>query len=110
MTFARKAPLLLLGLFLLSTSAIAADDAIQRGKDLTYTCSGCHGIEKYKNAFPQYNVPKIAGQNYEYLVAALQNYKTEQRKHPTMRAQAKSFADGDIKDIARYLSSLKEQK
>ena len=78
------------------------------GKDLTYTCSGCHGIEQYKNAYPQYNVPKIAGQNYEYLVAALKAYKAGERAHPTMRAQAKSFSDADIENIAAYLSAATE--
>ena len=78
------------------------------GKKLTYTCSGCHGIEQYKNAYPQYNVPKISGQNYEYLVAALKGYKADERAHPTMRAQAKSFSDADIENIAAYLSTATE--
>ncbi len=86
-----------------ATNAVAqGDPAI--GKELTYTCSGCHGIEQYKNAYPQYNVPKIAGQNYEYLVASLKGYKAEERAHPTMRAQAKSFSDADIENIAAFLS------
>lgn len=89
------------------TSAFAQGDAAL-GKDLTYTCSGCHGIEQYKNAYPQYNVPKISGQNYEYLVAALKAYKAEERAHPTMRAQAKSFSDADIENIAFYLSTATE--
>jgi cytochrome c553 len=110
MTFTLKLIPALLAATVLAAPALATETPAQRGKDLTYTCSGCHGIEKYKNAYPQYNVPKIAGQNYEYLVAALQNYKTEQRKHPTMRAQAKSFSEDDIKAIASFLSSLKGAK
>jgi cytochrome c553 len=92
-----------------STAAFAAGD-IQRGNALTYTCSGCHGIEQYKNAYPQYNVPKIAGQNYEYLLAALKGYRAEERKHPTMQAQAQSFSEQDLEDIAMYLASLSEKK
>ena len=90
-----------------TTSASAQGDPVL-GKDLTYTCSGCHGIEQYKNAYPQYNVPKIAGQNYEYLVAALKGYKVDERAHPTMRAQAKSFSDADIENISAYLSTVTE--
>ena len=90
-----------------TTSASALGDPAL-GKDLIYTCSGCHGIEQYKNAYPQYNVPKIAGQNYDYLVAALKGYKVEDRAHPTMRAQAKSFTDADIENIAAYLSTALE--
>ncbi len=90
-----------------TTNALAQGDPVL-GKDLIYTCSGCHGIEQYKNAYPQYNVPKISGQNYEYLVAALKGYKVGERSHPTMRAQAKSFSDADIENIAAYLSTAIE--
>ena len=90
-----------------ATNAVAKGDPVL-GKDLTYTCSGCHGIDQYKNAYPQYNVPKISGQNYEYLVASLKGYKNDERAHPTMRAQAKSFSDTDIENIAAYLSGLTE--
>ena len=75
------------------------------GKSKAYTCTGCHGITGYKNAYPSYHVPRISGQNYEYLVAALNAYRTEQRKHPTMVAQAQSFSEQDLADIAAYLAS-----
>jgi cytochrome c553 len=51
-------------------------------------------------------VPKIGGQNYEYLVAALTQYRKGERVHPTMQAQGESLSDADIRDIATYLSSL----
>ena len=78
-----------------------------RGKELTYTCQGCHGVTGYKNAYPNYHVPKIGGQAAPYLVNALTEYKAGNRKHPTMQAQAESFSAQDIADIAAYLSSLK---
>ena len=77
------------------------------GRQLTYTCQGCHGITGYKNAYPNYHVPKIGGQSSEYLVNALSEYKKGARKHPTMQAQSQSFSDQDIADIAAFLSSLK---
>ena len=77
------------------------------GRQLTYTCQGCHGITGYKNAYPNYHVPKIGGQPSEYLVNALSEYKQGSRKHPTMQAQSQSFSDQDIADIAAFLSSLK---
>lgn len=85
--------------------AVTGDAA--RGKGLTYTCRGCHGVEGYKNAYPSYHVPKIGGQSQAYLSAALHEYRTGNRKHPTMQAQAESFSEQDIADIAAYLSSLK---
>lgn len=79
----------------------------ETGRQLTYTCQGCHGVTGYKNAYPNYHVPKIVGQSPEYLVSALTEYKKGKRKHPTMQAQAQSFSDQDIADIAAFLSSAK---
>jgi cytochrome c553 len=79
----------------------------ERGKELTYTCQGCHGVTGYRNAYPNYHVPRIGGQSQQYLVNALTGYKQGQRKHPTMQAQASTFSAQDIADIAAYISSLK---
>ncbi|HET6397006.1 MAG TPA: cytochrome c [Pseudoxanthomonas sp.] len=79
----------------------------EKGRQLTYTCQGCHGLTGYKNAYPSYKVPKIGGQSAEYLAQALHEYRQGKRKHPTMRAQAQSFSDQDIADIAAFLSTLK---
>jgi len=79
----------------------------ETGRQLTYTCQGCHGVTGYKNAYPNYHVPKIGGQSPEYLVNALTEYKKGTRKHPTMQAQSQSFSDQDIADIAAFLSSVK---
>ncbi len=89
-----------------ATPAAPVGDAA-RGRQLTYTCQGCHGVTGYKNAYPNYHVPKIGGQAAPYLVNALTEYQQGNRKHPTMQAQAESFSAQDIADIAAYLSSLK---
>jgi cytochrome c553 len=86
-------------------AAAPAGDA-GRGHMLTYTCQGCHGIAGYKNAYPNYHVPKIGGQSTVYLVNSLTEYRKGTRKHPTMQAQAQSFSDQDIADIATFLSGL----
>ncbi|MCD9026954.1 cytochrome c [Luteimonas sp. BDR2-5] len=78
----------------------------ESGKLLTYTCQGCHGVEGYRNVYPHYHVPKIGGQSTEYLVNALHEYRRGTRRHPTMEAQAQSFSDQDIADIAAFLSEL----
>ena len=81
----------------------AAGDA-QRGKQIGYTCLGCHGIDNYKNVYPTYSVPKLVGQHPEYIVAALKAYRGKQRSHGTMYAQASSLSDQDMEDLAAYLS------
>ena len=77
------------------------------GRQLVYTCQGCHGLTGYKNAYPSYRVPKLGGQSETYLNNALNEYRGGKRKHPTMQAQAESFSEQDIADIAAYLSSIK---
>jgi cytochrome c553 len=52
-------------------------------------------------------VPKLGGQSDAYLRNALMEYRGAKRKHPTMQAQAESFSEQDIADIASYLSSIK---
>ena len=70
-------------------------------------CIGCHGIVGYKSSFPEvYRVPQIAGQTAQYIAAALNAYKTGDRKHPTMRGIAETLTEQDIKDIAVYYQDL----
>jgi cytochrome c553 len=66
-------------------------------------CTGCHGIAGYRTAYPTvYHVPKIAGQQAEYIVKALQAYKSGARQHPSMRGIAASLSDKDMADLAGY--------
>jgi cytochrome c553 len=88
----------------LSLAAHAAGDAAQ-GEKKFYTCYGCHGIDNYRNAYPNYSVPKLRHQNSAYLVAALKEYRDGTRPHATMHAQASSLSDQDIEDIAAYLQA-----
>lgn len=76
----------------------------KRGKALSYTCLGCHGIDGYKNAYPMYSVPKLEGQHPEYLAAALHGYRDGDRAHLTMHSQASTLSDQDILDIAAYFA------
>jgi cytochrome c553 len=70
-------------------------------------CVGCHNIVGYKASFPEvYRVPQIAGQSAKYIAAALNAYKTGDRKHPTMRGIADSLTEQDIADIAGYYENL----
>lgn len=85
-----------------SRSAHAAGDPVI-GEKKFYTCVGCHGIENYKNAYPDYDVPRLRHQNAAYIISALQEYKSGERPHATMHAQASSLSDQDMEDIAAYL-------
>jgi cytochrome c553 len=85
-----------------------AGDA-ERGAVLAQTCTGCHGIPGYYNAQPAYHVPKLGGQNADYIEVALQGYRRGTRGHETMQAQASSLSDQDIADVATYFESFKAE-
>ena len=82
----------------------AAHGDARHGKAISYTCLGCHGIAGYKNAYPMYSVPKLEGQNPDYLAAALHGYRDGDRAHLTMHSQAATLSDQDIADIAAYFA------
>lgn len=89
--------------------ANAAPDPVA-GQKKFYTCVGCHGIDDYKNAYPDYSVPRLRHQHSAYIVAALMEYKSGERPHATMHAQASSLSDQDMQDIAAYLQGAEPVK
>jgi cytochrome c553 len=85
-------------------AAEAGDPAAGKGKNSM--CVGCHGIPGYHTAFPDvYHVPKIGGQHAAYIVKALQEYKSGNRSHPSMRAIAAGLSDKDMADLAAYYAA-----
>jgi cytochrome c553 len=75
------------------------------GAQKTQMCTGCHGIVGWRTAYPEvYKVPKIGGQHAPYMVKALQEYKSGERSHPSMRAIAASLSEQDMADLAAYYS------
>ena len=84
----------------------AAPATRKRPRRKSQMCQGCHGIPGWRTAYPEvYRVPKIAGQHPPYLVKALQEYKSGERTHPSMRAIAASLSDRHG-DLAAYYAQL----
>lgn len=72
-------------------------------------CISCHGENFAKPISPDY--PKIAGQHSDYLFVALKAYKTENnpligRSNGVMAGMVKQFSNNELKEIAKYVSSL----
>lgn len=86
-----------------ANGAAAAGDPVAGERKAT-TCLGCHGVTGYRNAYPSYRVPKLGGQHAQYIVSALKAYKSGQRGHATMRAQAAQLSEQDMQDIAAFFS------
>ena len=87
-------------LMLAGTTAAHAGDPTA-GKFKSKTCAACHGIDGNSQS-PDF--PRLAGQHYDYLVKALNDYKSGGRKNPIMAPQAKNLSSRDIEDLAAYFS------
>ncbi len=88
-----------------SAGAFALEGDPEAAQDKLSMCIGCHGIPGYRTAFPEvYPVPKLGGQHAEYIVRALQAYRDERRRHPSMQAIARDLTDQDMADFAAYYS------
>jgi len=105
MKLAALAAALFLATALFTPEAVADGDA-EAGKQIGYSCLGCHGIDGYRNAYPSYRVPKLGGQKAAYLEIALKGYREDKRTHPTMTGQASSLSDQDIANVAAYFASV----
>jgi cytochrome c553 len=98
---AALASALVAGIAAAQGSAPAGDAA--KGREKVQMCQGCHGIDGWRTAYPEvYHVPKIAGQQPAYLLAALKAYKTGDRTHPSMVAIAASLSEQDMANLAAY--------
>lgn len=75
---------------------------VKLGKEKAGMCLGCHG----NNAQGMGMVPKLAGQQPQYLAKQLHDFKKGARKAPQMNAMAQNLSDDDIKALAAYLGSL----
>lgn len=85
-----------------SGAACAAGDA-KAAEGKRSMCIGCHGIPGYRTGYPEvYPVPMLGGQHPEYIVRALQAYKSGERSHPTMQGIAGSLSEQDMADFAAY--------
>ena len=95
--------LLACGLFLALAGPAQAAGNPEGGKQKNTMCIGCHGIEGYRTSYPSvYHVPRLGGQHAEYLVKALQAYKTGARNHPSMKGIAATLSQQDMEDLAAY--------
>lgn len=81
-------------------TAHAADPVA--GKEKSKLCAACHGET---GATPIADNPKLAGQYYDYLLRALNDYKAGVRKNPVMSGMVASLKKEDMADLAAYFSS-----
>jgi cytochrome c553 len=66
-------------------------------------CVACHGADGNTPTAPDF--PYLGGQHYDYLVRALNDYKTGTRKNAIMAGQAQQLSQKDIENLAAYFAA-----
>ena len=86
--------------------SVQAAKASERGqtivKDLTEKCARCHNPDVDN---PAMAVPKINGQDRDYLVMALRAYRDDRRESTTMHKMSLPYGDSIIESVASFYAS-----
>ncbi len=72
------------------------------GKAKSVACAACHGTDG-NSTNPVW--PKLAGQNAQYLLKQLADFKAGERIDPMMSPMATSLTEADIADLASFYAS-----
>jgi cytochrome c553 len=87
---------------LAGTAQAGANDDAGKSK-AEASCAACHGPEGNKPVTPE--TPRLAGQQYDYLVQALTQYRNGARNNAIMSAMAKPLTEKEIRDLAEYYAN-----
>ncbi len=99
-----------LAALLVSAPAMAAEKRgdPKRGFAISESCAACHEGDGRSAGYRLY--PRIAGQHYDYLVTAIKEFRSKERRqtmalHMMWDATGK-LSDQDIHDLAAFYSGL----
>jgi cytochrome c553 len=84
-----------------SASALALEEGAGK-KKAEQVCAGCHGPAGNKPVMA--DTPRLAGQQYDYLMQALAAYRKGSRQNPIMSAMAQPLTEQEIRELALYYS------
>ncbi len=88
--------------FLHAQGAPANKEVVGTPPPATQTCVACHGADGAKTVAPDY--PMLAGQQADYIVHALKDYKSGKRKNPVMAGIIAGVDEKDFAAIAQFFS------
>jgi cytochrome c553 len=94
-----------LAAFYATQQPIAADAAPTTAQELATKCNRCHDAED-SSAIA---MPKIRGQDKDYLIMALRAYRDDRRESSTMHRMSSIYSNAIIEDIASYYASQRAQ-
>jgi cytochrome c553 len=92
----------------LKPSTFKVDEAkakLGKAKSEETLCTMCH----LGGFLGQNEIPRVAGQGYEYIVAQLKAFKERNRTNDagTMTSVARTLSDADIENLGHYLTGLR---
>ena len=84
-------------------------DEIRLGKEKAQTiCSACHGLDGVAaSGGNSVIIPNLTAQHKDYLIAKLQDYKTNRLAHPQMSIIAQMLTDEEIVAVSEWYSRIK---
>jgi cytochrome c553 len=88
----------------LSPNLASATGDPAAGRQKAQTCGACHGADG-NSVNPAW--PNLAGQGAEYIAKQLMDFRSGARKNDQMSPMAANLSDGDIADLAAFLSGQK---
>ena len=103
--FAKIFPLVIFCLI----SNISFSGDLTLGKEtVTAFCSTCHGIDGRATSGGNSAVtPNLTGQQKDYLIAKLKDYRSGKINHPQMSLIAQMLSDEDIENVSEWYSKIK---
>ena len=92
-----------------ATVASNLTDEIKIGKEKAQTiCSACHGLDGVAaSGGNSVIIPNLTAQHKDYLIAKLQDYKTNRLAHPQMSIIAQMLTDVEIVAVSEWYSRIK---
>ena len=73
-------------------------------RNLASACFTCHGTDgRSVGGIP----PSLAGQDRNYLLQAMKDFKADKRPATIMHQQAKGYTDQELEALAAYFASVK---
>lgn len=90
---------------LIGAQGVQARDYEAGKKKAEEVCAACHGPDGNKSMTP--DIPILAGQKFDYLLVALQQYHKGERNNPMMTPMAKPLTKDEMKNLAWYFSKQK---
>ena len=83
---------------------VAAQDQANYARNLAANCFACHGTDgRSVGGVP----PSIAGQNKDYMLQVMKDFKANKRPATVMHQQARGYTDEQLELIAGYFAGMK---